>query len=221
MNLLSATVIRDLRLGLRRKSQLIMAPAFFMMIVVLFPMALGPEQAILSVAAPGLLVVAALLAALLPLDTLFRDDHNDGSLDLLMLPGSPLSLYVLGKILSYWLLTSLPLLAAAPVMILVLDMPVSMTVSVLITLFPVTWLLNLIGAAGAALALGTRPGSVLLALLLIPFYIPVLIFGAAALDLTRNGMEAGTPLLLLWALLALALPVMPLVTAAILKGLRE
>lgn len=221
MNLYTATLLRDLRLGLRRKSQLIMAPAFFMMIVVLFPMALGPDQAVLNAVAPGLLVVAALLAALLPLDTLFRDDYNDGSFDLLMTGGAPLSLYVFGKIAAYWLLTSLPLLVAAPMMMPVLDMPVIMAVPVLGALFPVTWLLNLTGAAGAALALGTRPGSVLLALLLIPFYIPVLIFGAAALDLTRNGVDAVTPMLLLWALLALALPVVPLVTAAILKGLRE
>ena len=221
MNLLTSTLIRDLRLGLRRKNQLIMAPVFFMMLVILFPLALGPDPVVMKLAAPGLLVVAALLAALLPLDTLFRDDDGDGSLDLLLTSGEPLCLYVFGKIVAYWLLTSLPLLAAAPVMMLALDMPLSMAASVLSTLFPVTWLLNLFGAAGAALALGTRPGSVLLALLLIPFYIPVLIFGAAALDLTRNGVDAAAPLLLLWALLALALPVVPLVTAAILKGLRE
>lgn len=221
MNLFSATVTRDLRLGFRCGSQLIMAPAFFMMIVVLFPLALGPEQTIIAMAAPGLLTVAALLAALLPLDTLFRDDYQDGTLDLLMLPGQPLSLYVFGKIAAYWLLTSLPLLAATPVMMAVLDMPLEMTGTALAALLPVTALLNLTGAAGAALALGTRPGSVLLALLLIPFYIPVLIFGAAAIDLTRNGMDASTPLLLLWALLALALPVVPLAAAAILRGLRE
>lgn len=221
MNMFSATVTRDLRLGFRRGSQLIMAPAFFMMIVILFPLALGPDPVIMKLAAPGLLVVAALLAALLPLDTLFRDDHQDGTLDLLMLPGTPLSLYVFGKIAAYWLLTSLPLLVAAPVMMAVLDMPLQMTGTVLLALLPVTGLLNLTGAAGAALSLGTRPGSVLLALLLIPFYIPVLIFGAAAVDLTRNGMEASTPLLLLWALLTPALPVVPLVTAAILRGLRE
>ena len=221
MNLLCATLKRDLCLGLRRKSHMIMAPAFFMMIVILFPLALGPDPVVMKLAAPGLLVVAALLAALLPLDTLFRDDCSDGSLDLLLSSGAPLSLYVFGKIAAYWLLTSLPLLVAAPVMMLVLDMPVSMVFPVLAALFPVTWLLNLTGAAGAALSLGTKPGSVLLALLLVPFYIPVLIFGAASLDLTRNGVDAMTPMLLLWALTALALPVVPLVTAAILKGLRE
>jgi len=221
VNLLVATLTRDMRLGLRRKSQIMMAPIFFMMIVVLFPLALGPDPVVMKLAAPGLLVVAALLAALLPLDTLFRDDCDDGSLDLLMLSGSPVSFYVFGKVSAYWLLTSLPLLIVAPVMMLVLNMPISMAIPVFLALFPVTWLLNLIGAAGAALALGTRPGSVLLALLLIPFYIPVLIFGAAALDLTRNGVNAGAPFILLWALLALTLPIVPLVTAAILRGLRE
>lgn len=221
MNLLCSTLIRDLRLGLRRKGQIVMAPAFFIMSVALFPLALGPDPAILQTAAPGLLAVAALLAALLPIDSLFRDDDTDGTLDLLMLPGTPLTLYVFGKILAHWLLTGLPVLAAAPVMVAALGFPLGFVPAALEILLPVTWLLALIGAGGAALTLGTRPGSVLLALLLVPFYIPVLIFGAAAIGLARDGMEAGAPLLLLWALLAGALPAAPLLTAAILKGLRE
>lgn len=221
MNLLAATLRRDVRLALRRKSQVIMAPAFFMMMVVIFPMALGPEATVMKEAAPGLLMVAALLAALLPLDTLFRDDFHDGTLDLLLLSPSPLAFYALGKVAGYWLLTSLPLLVAVPVLLPVLGLPLSLTLSALAVLIPVTMLLNLAGAVGAALSLGTRPGSVLLALLLIPFYIPVLIFGAAALDLCARGLDAGMPVTMLGALLALALPVAPLAAAAILKGCRE
>lgn len=221
MNLFADTFRRDIRLGLRRKGQILMAPVFFMMVSVLFPLAMGPDPVVLKLAGPGLLAVAALLAALLPLDTLFRDDYADGTFDLLLLSPSPLSLYVAGKTAAYWVLTSLPLLAIAPLMMIVLDMPLRMAGITLCALFPVTFLLNLAGQTGAALALGTRTGSILLALLLIPFYIPILIFGASAIDLARNGLDAGMPLFLLWALLAVALPAAPLATAAILKGLNE
>jgi heme exporter protein B len=221
MNLLTATLRRDLRLGLRRKSQVIMAPAFFMMMVVLFPMALGPDSTVMKDVAPGLLMVAALLAALLPLDTLFRDDFHDGSLDLLTLSPSPLALYALGKTAAYWLLTSLPLLLVLPVLLPVLGLSPALLLPALAVFIPVTMLLNLTGAVGAALSLGTRPGSVLLALLLIPFYIPVLIFGAAALGLLAQGMDASMPVTMLWAGLAVTLPAAPLAAAAILKGCRE
>ena len=222
MTLFAATVARDLRLALRHPARAAAAPLFFVLAAVLFPLALGPDPVTLKLAAPGLLAVAALLAALLALDGLFRDDRNDGTLDLVILAPAPLALYAAGRIAAHWLLAGLPLLFAAPLMAVMLGMKLSMTGPVLSALLPATLLLHLLGAPGAALALGARGGSVLLALLIVPLYIPVLIFSASAIDLAINGISSWTsPVLFLWAMLALALPAAPLATAAILKGLNE
>jgi heme exporter protein B len=217
MTTFTATLHRDLRLAFRHKGQLALPPAFFVIAVTLFPLALGPDAKLLALMAPGLLAVAALLAALLALDPLFRADRDDGTLDLLVVAPQPLSLYALGRIIGHWLLTGLPLIVLSPLIGLVLGLPANMTCAVIAVLIPMTALLVLFGTLAAALALGARQGSVLLALLVLPLYSPVLIFGAGAIVRARGGGAWTEPLLLLWAMLALALPIVPLATAAILK----
>ncbi len=222
MSVFTALIRRDLRLGLRNKSQTLLAPCFFVTAAVLFPLAIGPETAALKEAAPGLLAVCALLAALLPLDTLFRADSEDGTIDLLALSPARLGAYAAAKMGAHWLFTGLPLLVLSPVLAIMLGLPSTIFGALFAVLPAMTVLLTLIGGVGAALSLGTRQGSILLALLVLPFYIPVLIFGAGAIDLASYDISQwNRPLLFLWAMLAIALPVVPLVTGAILKGQTE
>lgn len=207
---------RDLKLARAAIGQTAMTPVFFILATTLFPLALGSDTALLAKVAPGLLVIAALFAALLPLETLFTADKQDGTLDALQAGGAPFALYVTGKLAAHWLLSSLPVLIAAPVLALMLGIG-AQAGTVIISLLPATMLFCLIGALGAALTLGTKQGSILLALLIIPLYIPVMIYSAGAIDLARNGLNTFAPLGFLWAMLAFALPSVPLVAGAILK----
>ena len=217
MSALTAVLRRDLRLAWRTPGDSVNVVLFFVLSVVLFPFGVGPAAEILSRISVGVIWVMALLAALLSLDRLFRDDADDGSLDLLALSPVPLEFLVLGKVLAHWLITGLPLIVASPLLALFLQMPREAYPTLLLALLIGTPTLSLIGAIGASLTLGARRGGVLVALLVLPLYIPVLIFGVGAVEAASAGLEARPHLLLLGGLLALFLPVSPVATAAALR----
>ena len=216
-----AVVGRDLRLALRQRSDVLMAVLFFVLTASLFPFAIGPEPNLLIRIAPGIIWVTALLAVLLSLERLFLADFEDGSLELLALAPTPLALAVAGKILAHWLTTGVPLMAAAPLIALLYDMDPAGLVVLLAAMALGTPSLSLIGAIGAALTLGARRGGVLIPLLVLPLYVPVLIFGVSAIDADLAGLSSKPHLLLLGALLALALPLAPLASAAALRQALE
>ncbi|WP_207462725.1 heme exporter protein CcmB [Azospirillum sp. SYSU D00513] len=208
---------RDLRLALRQGSDASIAVMFFVLCVVLFPFGVGPEPNILARIAAGVIWVAALLASLLSLERLFQTDYEDGSLELLALSPVPLEAVVLAKTLAHWLVTGLPLIVAAPILAVLLNMDTAGFGTLVLTLAIGTPLLSLIGGIGAALTLGARRGGVLLSLLILPLYIPVLIFGAGAIDASLHGLTPRPHLLLLAGLLAAALPLAPWAGAAALR----
>ncbi len=208
---------RDLLLAARRKSEVLTALFFFIIVVSLFPLGIGPEASLLKKIAPGILWVAALLATLLGLPRLFASDHADGTLEQLVLSPSPLGLLVAGKILAHWLVCGLPLVLLAPVLGLQFDLDADTLLVLVGALLLGTPVLSLVGSIGAALTLGVRGGGVLLALLILPLYIPVLIFGAGAVEAHSSGMDAGGHLSLLAALLALASFFAPWATTAALR----
>jgi len=210
-------VARDLRLALRQGSDATIAVMFFVLCVVLFPFGVGPEPNILARIAAGVIWVAALLASLLSLERLFQTDYEDGSLELLSLSPLPLEAAVLAKTLAHWLVTGVPLIVAAPLLAVLLNMDAQGFGVLVLTLTLGTPILSLIGAIGAALTLGTRRGGVLLSLLILPLYIPVLIFGAGAIDAAINGLTPRPHLLLLAGILAAALPLAPWAGAAALR----
>ena len=214
-------VQRDLRLALRQGGDAAMVVAFFVLTVVLFPFGVGPEPQLLSRIAPGILWVTALLAALLSLERLFQADYEDGSLEALSLMPLPLEAQVLAKCLAHWLVTGLPLSLTAPVLGLLLQLDAAGYPVLVLGLLLGTPTLSLIGAVGAALSLGARRGGVLLSLLVLPLYIPVLIFGVLAVEQTIGGLAARPHLLLLGALLAAALPLAPVAAAAALRQALE
>jgi len=214
-------VQRDLRLALRQGGDAAMVVAFFVLTVVLFPFGVGPEPQLLSRIAPGILWVTALLAALLSLERLFQADYEDGSLEALSLMPLPLEAQVLAKCLAHWLVTGLPLSLTAPVLGLLLQLDAAGYPVLVLGLLLGTPSLSLIGAVGAALSLGARRGGVLLSLLVLPLYIPVLIFGVLAVEQTIDGLAARPHLLLLGALLAGALPLAPVAAAAALRQALE
>ena len=212
---------RDLGLALRQGMDSAMVIGFFVIAVVLFPFGVGPEPNILARIAPGVIWVAALLASMLSLERLFHLDHEDGSLELLALMPSTLTATVIAKVIAHWLTTGLPLIVAAPLLAVLLGLPgdgFSILVAALALGTPV---LSLIGAVGAALVLGARRGGVLLSLLVLPLYIPVLIFGVGAVDAAVGGFEARSHLMILGALLVLALPLCPVAAAAALRQALE
>ena len=217
----AAMVARDLRLALRQGVDAAMAVLFFVVAVSLFPFGVGAEAEVLARIAPGVLWVMALLAALLSLDRLFLADFEDGSLELIALAPAPLALSVLAKIAAHWLVTGLPLVLATPFLGLLMNLPVAGFAILILAMLLGTPVLSLIGAVGAALALGARRGGVLIALLVLPLYVPALIFGAAAVDAALLGQPARPHLLLLGALLAAALPLCPLAATAALRQATE
>ncbi len=212
---------RDLMLALRQGSDATIAVMFFVLVVVLFPFGIGPEPNILARIAAGVIWVAALLASLLSLDRLFQADFEDGSLELMALDGLPLELVALAKATAHWLITGVPLLVAAPLLALLLGMSRDGFGVLELTLLLGTPSLSLIGSIGAALTLGARRGGVLISLLILPLFIPVLIFGAAAIDSALGGLSARPHLLVLGALLAAALPMAALACAAALRQALE
>lgn len=208
---------RDLTLAYRHRGEVANPLLFFIIVASLFPLGVSPEQTKLAMIAPGVIWVAALLAALLSLDSLFRADFEDGTLEQLAL--SPHSLYslVLAKVVAHWLVTGLPLLVVAPLLGIMLFIPNEALVTLLVTLALGTPVLSLIGAIGVALTVGLRRGGVLLSLLVLPLYIPVLIFAANAVNAAASGMPVTGQLYLLGALLVLALTLSPFATAAALR----
>ena len=215
--LIDAIIRRDLRLAMRRRADIVSALFFFIIVVSLFPLGIGPEPELLRTLAPGVLWVAALLATLLSLPRLFADDHHDGTLEQLALAPQPLGLIVLGKVIAHWLVSGLPLALLAPVLGLQFDLSSEALWILSFSLLLGTPALSGIGAIGAALTLGVRGGGVLLSLLVLPLYIPVLIFGAGAVDATVTGLGAQAHLSLLGALTLSAVFFAPWPTAAALR----
>ena len=218
MSAFLALARRDLRLALRQGSEVVLVIVFFVLAAVLYPFAVGPEPELLGRIAAGVVWVTALLAALLSLERLFLADYQDGTLDLLALAPQPLWATVLAKVAAHWLTTGVPLIAAAPVVAVMLGAPAVSIPPLIAALALGTPSLSLIGAIGAALALGARRGGVLIPLLVLPLYIPVLIFGAAAVEAAASGADIYPPLAILGALLLAALPLAPFAAAA---GLRN
>lgn len=213
----SAVMRRDLRLAFRYGSDSLGAVVFFVLAVVLFPFGVGPGPEVLARIAPGVIWVAALLAAMLSLERLFQTDFEDGSLELLVLSPLPLPLLIVAKVLAHWLTTGVPLLLASPVLAVLLGLPTEGFGLLLAALALGTPSLSLVGAVGAALVLGARRGGVLVSLLVLPLYIPILIFGVAAVDAAVTGVAVRPPLLLLAGFLAAALALAPWAAAAALR----
>ncbi len=213
----AALLRRDLLLTWRRRGDALSPVLFAIMIVMLFPLALGPEPNQLARIAAGIVFVAMLLAGLLALDTLFRADYDDGALEQLVLSPHPLAMLLGCKILVHWLTTALPLLVAAPLLAEMLHLPRQVLPVLLGALALATPLLSLLGAVCVALTVGMRRSGMLLALLVLPLYVPVLIFAAGACDAAQAGLPFTAPLLWLGAALAMALVLAPMACAAALR----
>jgi heme exporter protein B len=210
-------VVRDLTLAWRRRSDVLSTMFFFVIVVSLFPLGIGPESQLLRAIAPGVVWVAALLASMLSLGRLFANDYHDGTLEQMLLTPQPLYLVVLGKILALWLLSGVPLALIAPILGIQFGLSRDTLLILVGSLLLGTPVLGLIGSIGAALTLGLRGGGVLLSVLVLPLYIPVLIFGAGAVDASIMGLSAQANLSLLGALLALTLVFAPWATSAALR----
>jgi heme exporter protein B len=208
---------RDLVLAMRRRADVLTTLVFFVMVVSLFPLGVGPELAMLRKMAPGVLWVAALLASMLSLVRLFSADYLDGTLEQMMLAPQSLSMLVLGKMTAHWMVSGLPLVLMAPVLGLQFDMAAQPLGVLVVGLLLGTPVLSMIGAIGAALTLGLRGGGVLLSLLVLPLCIPVLIFGTGAVESISSGLSVVSHLSLLGAMLVLSLVFTPWVTAQALR----
>ncbi len=208
---------RDLTLAARRRSDWLTALFFFVMVASLFPLGVGPEPEMLARIGPGVLWVAATLASLLSLSRLFEDDHRDGSLEHMVLSPEPTVLLVLGKALAHWLVYGIPLLLMAPILGLQFNLSADAILVLVFSLLLGTPILSLLGAVGAALTLGLRGGGVLLTLLILPLYVPALIFGAGAVDGVMAGTGAEAHLSLLGAFLMISFMVAPWIAAASLR----
>lgn len=208
---------RDLRLAWRSPAETLLGVVFFLVALALFPLGVGASPDILARIGAGVIWVLALLAVLLTLDRLFQHDHEDGSLDLLLLTPLPLELAVLAKCAVHWLTSGLLLVVASPILALLMSLPADALWALPLALLLGTPTLTLIGAIGAALLVGSRRGSVLTALLVLPLYIPVLIFGVAAVDGVVLGLGARAPFLILGAIQLVALALAPFAIAAALR----
>lgn len=208
---------RDLRIALRSRAELGVQLLFYVIVVSLFPLSTTPERTLLSTMGPGVLWVAALLASLLSLPRLFAGDYADGTLEQIALSPHPLGALVSGKILAHWLTTGLPVVVLAPLLGIQYAMDGESLAVLALALLLGTPILSLLGAIGAALTLGLRAGGSLLALLILPLYVPVLIFGAGAVDAARAGLGAGANLSLLAAGLCIAIVAAPFAAAAAVR----
>ena len=216
-----ALLLRDLRLAFRAGGGFGLALAFFLIVVVLVPFSVGPETELLSRIAPGVLWLGALLACLLSLDRLLALDFEDGTLDLLVTAPLPLEAALSVKALAHWITTGLPLVLAAPVLGVMLNFPPSGYLSLVVSLALGTPALSVIGTFGAALTVGVKRGGLLLSLLVLPLYVPTLIFGAEAARRGAAGLESSTPLLLLAGITLATIACLPFASAAVLRmGLR-
>jgi heme exporter protein B len=209
---------RDIRLAMRRRTDVLTTLFFFVIVVSLFPLGVGTEKQVLRILGPGVVWVAALLASMLALERLFAADHEDGTLEQMLMTPQPLSVLVLAKVTAHWVLTGLPLVIIAPLIGLQYHLPETSQMAMLLSLLVGTPILSLIGAIGAALTLGLRGGGILLSLLILPLYIPVLVYGAGAVTVSAIDFGDIRPYLsLLGAFLLLALIFSPLAAAAALR----
>lgn len=212
-----AVLRRDLILAFRRRAEVANPIFFFILIVTLFPLGIGAQPKLLQTIAPGIIWVSALLAVMLSLDSLFRSDFDDGSLEQMLLNPHPLSILVLAKIIAHWLVTGLPLLVVAPLLAIFLGLPEQAMGTLLITLILVTPVLSLIGSIGVSLTVGLRRGGMILSLLVLPLYIPVLIFASNAVEMAGNGLAVEAQINMLIAIFFLSVVLAPLATATALK----
>ena len=217
MTALSALLIRDMRLAVRIGGGALMGVLFFLIVVTLTPFAIGPDLVLLERIGPAILWIGALLASLLALDRLFAADHEDGSLDLLLMGSAPLELTVLTKALAHWITTGLPLVIATPLLGLFLNLEPQAIGAVALTLLAGTPALTCIGLIGAALSVALRRGGLLLPVLVLPLTVPVLIFGVAASNAAITGSGFGAPFMILCALTLGSLVLGPLAAAAALR----
>ena len=200
---------RDLTIAMRRRSDIFTTLIFFVIVVSLFPLGIGPEPETLRLIAPGIVWVGALLASMLALEQIFSADHRDGTLEQMLLTPQPAALLVTGKVIAHWLVSGVPLVLMSPLLGLQYNLSWEALGTLIVSLLLGTPALSLIGAIGAALVLGARRGGVLLSLLMLPLYVPVLIFAVSAIDADLAGLAAKPHLLLLGALLVGALPLAP------------
>lgn len=217
MNFFIAALRRDLILALRRRSDIVNPLAFFLMVAVMFPLAVSPESKFLAQVAPGVIWVAALLACLLSADGIFRSDFDDGSLEQMLVSPQSLVVIVLAKVLSHWIISGFCLALMSPLLAMMLFLPSEGYVALVASLLLGTPTLSLLGAIGAGLTVGLRKGGILISLLILPLYIPVLIFGAGTVQAGSMGLPIAGYLALLGALLVLSAMLAPFAIAAALK----
>ena len=208
---------RELQIAMRKRAEILNPLWFFLIVITLFPLVIGPDPALLSRIAPGVAWVAALLSALLSFERLFRDDFIDGSLEQLMLNAQSLPMTALAKVIAHWLLTGLPLILLSPIAALLLSLEINIWWALVLTLLLGTPVLSSIGAIGVALTVGLRKGGVLLSLLVVPLFIPVLIFASSALEAASLNMTYGGQLAILGAMMVSAITLSPFAIAAALR----
>jgi len=217
MRTIATVVRRDLLLAFRQRADVANTLLFFVVVVTMVPLGVGPELNTLRTIAPGIVWVAALLAAILSLNRLFANDYADGTLEQMLLAGEPLPVIVLAKAAAHWLVTGLPITGMAVLLAVMFDLDAASTVILIASLALGTPALSLIGAVGAALTLGLRGGGVLITLLVLPLYVPVLIFGAGAVETAAGGLSPQGHLLLLGAMSLGATVLAPWAIAAALR----
>jgi len=212
-----AVIRRDLILAFRRRAEIANPVFFFILVVTLFPLGVGADAKLLQAIAPGIIWVSALLAVMLSLDSLFRSDFDDGSLEQMLLSSHPLTILVFGKIVAHWLVTGLPLLFVAPLLAIFLGLPEQALGTLLITLVLATPVLSLIGSIGVSLTIGLRRGGMILSLLVLPLYVPVLIFASNAVEMAGNGLAVDPQINILIAIFFMSVVLAPLPAAAAIK----
>ena len=212
-----AVIRRDLILAFRRRAEIANPVFFFILVVTLFPLGVGADAKLLQAIAPGIIWVSALLAVMLSLDSLFRSDFDDGSLEQMLLSSHPLTILVFGKIVAHWLVTGLPLLFVAPLLAIFLGLPEQALGTLLITLVLATPVLSFIGSIGVSLTIGLRRGGMILSLLVLPLYVPVLIFASNAVEMAGNGLAVDPQINILVAIFFMSVVLAPLPAAAAIK----
>ncbi len=221
MNAVASLFLNDLRLQLRHGADLVAPVAFFVLATLLVPLGVGPEPNLLARLAPGMIWITALLATLLALDRLFQRDFEDGTLDLLALAPLPLEVIVIAKVAAHWVTTGLPLLIVAPILGVMLRLDPGSYLTLEISLLLGTPVLSMVGAFGAAVTLGARKGGALLALLVLPLYVPILIFATSAVGAAGEGLSPRPHLLLLASFFIAGIVLVPFAAAAALRNALE
>jgi len=217
MSAFFAVIRRDLILAFRRRAEIANPLFFFVLVVSLFPLGVGANPKLLQIMAPGVIWVSALLAVMLSLDSLFRSDFDDGSLEQLLLSPHPLTILVMAKIIAHWLVTGVPLLVVAPLLAIFLGLPEQALGTLFLTLVLATPVLSLIGSIGVSLTVGLRRGGMIISLLVLPLYVPVLIFASNAVEMAGNGLSVDPQINILIAIFFMSAVLAPLPAAAALK----